>query len=138
MALFNINLLKEDEHAKKIISSGEDISPILSAIERKLQAVCSYNGVAIADLTLDDDDFITSNALNDYLTAFGLVKLFRAFHGSARGEKDVYWDKVQSYSQELMDAEKLVNKNTILADGSTVDDEPLGSDAFVQYKPYVM
>jgi hypothetical protein len=138
MALFNSNLLKEDEHAKKIISSGEDISPILSAIERKLQAVCSYNGVAIADLTLDDDDFITSNALNDYLTAFGLVKLFRAFHGSARGEKDVYWDKVQSYSQELMDAEKLVNKNTILADGSTVDDEPLGSDAFVQYKPYVM
>jgi hypothetical protein len=138
MALFNSNLLKEDEHAKKIISSGEDISPILSAIERKLQAVCSYNGVAIADLTVDDDDFITSNALNDYLTAFGLVKLFRAFHGSARGEKDVYWDKVQSYSQELMDAEKLVNKNTILADGSTVDDEPLGSDAFVQYKPYVM
>jgi hypothetical protein len=138
MALFNSNLLKEDEHAKKIISSGEDISPILSAIERKLQAVCSYNGVAIADLTLDDDDFITSNALNDYLTAFGLVKLFRAFHGSARGEKDVYWDKVQSYSQELMDAEKLVNKNTILADGSTVDSEPLGSDAFVQYKPYVM
>jgi len=94
--------------------------------------------VAIADLTLDDDDFITSNALNDYLTAFGLVKLFRAYHGSARGEKDVYWDKVQSYSEEMAEAEKLVNKNTILADGSTVDDEPLGSDAFVQYKPYVM
>jgi len=138
LALFNSNLLKEDEHAKKIISAGEDISPILSAIERKLQAVCSYNGVAIADLTLDDDDFITSNALNDYLTAFGLVKLFRAYHGSARGEKDVYWDKVQSYSEEMAEAEKLVNKNTILADGSTVDDEPLGSDAFVQYKPYVM
>ena len=138
MALFNSNLLKEDEHAKKIISAGEDISPILSAIERKLHAVCSYNGVAIADLTLDDDDFITSNALNDYLTAFGLVKLFRAYHGSARGEKDVYWDKVQSYSEEMAEAEKLVNKNTILADGSTVDDEPLGSDAFVQYKPYVM
>ena len=138
MALFNSNLLKEDEHAKKIISSGEDISPVLSAIERKLQAVCSYNGVAIADLTLDDDDFITSNALNDYLTASGLVKLFMAYHGSARGQNDIYWAKVQTYSKEVDDALKLVNKNTILADGSTVDDEPLGSDAFVQYKPYVM
>jgi hypothetical protein len=134
--VFNLDLLKEDVHASKVITNGEDTTALSNAIASEIRKQLSYHGVNADDVALDEDDFILSDALNSYLTAFGLWRLFRAYHGSARGEKDVYYDKARECKEDMMIAEKYLTKETIEANGSTGDDgEALGQDAFISIVP---
>lgn len=131
MALFNSEWLKVDEHAVFIIGSGATISPILTIIEREIRSVCSFYKVAVADLEVDNGGYITSDALITYATAYGLYKLCSSFHGSARGEKDVYYDKKGDYFAEMQYARSNLSYNSIIANQSSNADtgEPLGVQA---------
>ena len=117
-----------DRHCKDI-ATRQDITETLTLADSAINAVVQMKGVDVGDIPVDARGYLTSTALIDYGRFWVYVELLSNYWGSAHGENDIYYEKLQWYRDELAKTESKLTKDNIL------NNSPLNQSSFIYEVP---
>jgi hypothetical protein len=106
------SLLDEDEHSE-YINATEDVSAYLGAIEREVRLIYNVNGIAVADIPVDGSDYLTADVAIAYTVAYAMYKIFHGYWGKRKGERDIYFDKMQSYWADVTRIQGMITQESL-------------------------
>ena len=96
-----------------IITAGTQSSLITAITDNTNLTVSKSFSPDISGETFTISGYVDSIPLKRYGVAVGLLKMCTSFHGSGRGEKDIYFDKKTDYEKEMVDALSILTKESI-------------------------
>lgn len=105
-------LLDEDEHSE-YINATEDVSAYLGAIEREVRTIYNVNGIAVADIPVDVNDYLTADVAISYTVAFAMYKIFHGYWGKRGGNNDIYYNKMTSYWNDLTRIQSMITHESL-------------------------
>jgi len=123
-------LLQIDELVDNLIAEGENLSAYFSDIDSEIHAIAIENGVAIANIPVDEDDYVTSVHLRKMAQYYGVWAILKGYSGVGGYPQDVYESKLSMYFEQYSRWKDRITSDIIL--GGTGDDPLPTKSAFVK------
>jgi hypothetical protein len=115
--------LQIDELVDNLIAEGENLSAYFSDIDSEIHAICIENGVAIADIPVDEDGYVTSIHLKKMAQYYGAWAILKGYNGVGGYPQDVYESKLQMYYEQYSRWKDRITSDVILG-GTGIDPLP--------------
>jgi hypothetical protein len=122
-----------DEHFE-YLEDNFDLTKYDSEVDDMINAVCAAELVPVPDIPVDGNGYVTSIALKVYGKLMYKFYAFEGYWGKRTGDLDIYNAKLLFLERQISNAQKLVNKNTIIS--PTVETEVISDFNNVQQSAY--
>lgn len=122
--------LQIDELVDNLIAESENLSAYFDDIDSEIHAVCIENGVAIADIPVDDDGYVTSIHLKKMAQYYGVWAICKGYNGVGGYPQDVYDSRLSRYYDEYTRWKDRITDEVILGGTGTAPLPP--KSAFIK------
>ena len=133
-----MSYIKEDSVYDEVfadVRKRDDITKYMSAVDRKIELLCSKHMINRDQIPVDDDGYTTSNLLIDYGINMAKYFLFSGYNGSSDGDgEDIYKVKKEDAWKDAQDILKDITHDSILG-VYTDEGTAKGKNTFVKQVP---
>ncbi len=98
----------------KLLSVGDEKREIVSISNDTTLTIAAALGNEVTTTSFEYSGSIDTIPLKEYAISLALLYLFRAAWGSGQGQRDIYFEKMQEYKQDVGDSYGMLSKNSIL------------------------